>query len=105
MSVVEKTIGLEWPKRTFLNVNFPERKAEEIAGIRVTKLSSRKIGDDIQITKQTDRETSFSIGYARNGEIEPDSDTAAVQNGFVSVTPISVDMTDFSCFSELQSVF
>ena len=103
--VVEKTIGLEWPKRTFLNVNFPKRKAGEIAGVRVTKLSSRKIGDDIQITEQTEQGVSFNIGYARNGEIEPDSDTSAVQNGFISVTPVSIDMTNSACLSLLENVF
>ena len=94
--IVEKTADLEWSRRSFLNVNFPERSIENVAGVKVACLSSRKIGDDIQITRQTDKETFFKIGYARNGEIEPDSDTFAVQNGFVSVTPISLDMTDVS---------
>ena len=102
--VVEKTSRIEWPKLTFLNVNFPERKIEDIAGIRVTRLSSRKIGNDIQITEQTEQEVSFNIGYARNGKIEPNSDTYAVQNGFVSVTPVSVDMTEAAFLPELASI-
>ena len=105
VSVVEKTNGLEWPARTFLNVNFPECPAGEIAGMRMTKLSSRKIGDDIHILEQTDNGITFHIGYARKGEIEPDSDTFAVQHGFVSVTPVSVDMTDTAFLSEMGGRF
>ena len=105
VSVVEKTRGLEWPALSFLNVNFPERPIDKIAGIRVTKLSSRKIGDELHILEQTDQSTVFHIGYTRNGKIEPDSDTYAVQNGFVSVTPVSVDMTDKAFLPEISAVF
>lgn len=103
--VVEKTAGLDWPARTFLNVNFPERSPAEIAGVRITGLSSRKIGDDIEIIEQNGQKTVFRIGYARNGEIEPDSDTNAVQNGFISITPVGLDMTDKSFLSEISGVF
>ncbi len=101
--VVEKTAALEWPAHTFLNVNFPERAKEDIAGVRITRLSSRKIGDDIQILERTERETSFSIGYTRKGEIETDSDTFAVQNGFISITPVSVDMTNADFLSVMRA--
>ena len=104
-SIVEKALTIDWPERTFLNINFPERSVRDVAGVRVTRLSSRKIGDDIQITKQTTQGISFNIGYARNGETEPDSDTYAVQNGFVSVTPVSVDITAFSRLADFLKVF
>jgi len=100
--VVEKTAELEWPAHTFLNVNFPERSRDDIAGIRITRLSSRKIGDDIEILEQNGQKKTFRIGYARNGEIEPDSDTNAVQNGFISVTPVSVNMTENYFLSKLS---
>ena len=101
--IVEKTTALEWPERTFLNVNFPERAKNDIAGVRITRLSSRKIGDDIQILEKTERKTSFGIGYTRQGEIETDSDTFAVQNGFISVTPVSIDMTDAGFLSVMRA--
>lgn len=99
--IVEKTAPAEWSKLSFLNVNFPERSIEDIKGVKIARLSSRKIGDDIQIVRKTDKETLFKIGYARNGEIEPDSDTFAVQNGFISITPVSIDMTDDSRITDL----
>ena len=92
--IVKRTLAIKWPRLTFLNVNFPECPIDKIAGIRITRLSSRKIGDDIVVTKRTKREQSFCIGYARNGETEDDSDTSAVQKGFISVTPVSVNMTN-----------
>ncbi|MBR1778061.1 MAG: 5'/3'-nucleotidase SurE [Alphaproteobacteria bacterium] len=103
--IVEKTVGIEWPRRTFLNVNFPQRSALEIAGIRLTSLSSRKIGDDLHVIEQTDQSTTFQIGYLRRGKIEQESDTYAVQNGFISVTPVSIEMTDQPFLSSNPFVF
>ena len=99
--VVEKTKAFEWPSHTFLNVNFPERTVDQIKGVKVTSFSSRKIGDQIQILDQTDRQMIFKIGYDRSGQIETDSDTYAVEHGFISVTPVNIDMTAYDALSAL----
>lgn len=102
--IVEKTASLEWGKLTFLNVNFPAQRREDVAGIRITRLSSRKIGDGIEVISRSDQRTSFKIGCTRNGEIESDSDTFAVQNGYISITPVSLEMTDRENIKTLNTV-
>ncbi len=103
--MVEKTATMNWPKHTFLNINFPECAPKEVAGIQITRFSSRKIGDEIQILDRSDRACSFKIGYDRNGMIEENSDTYAVQHGFISVTPVCVDMTNDAYLTVLKNRF
>ena len=47
----------------------------------------------------------FNIGYARNGRIEPQSDTQAVSDGFVSVTPVCLDMTDKTQLPYFKAIY
>lgn len=103
--VVQKTAFISWKPRLFLNVNFPERTAENIAGVKITRLSSRKIGDAVDIIEEKENGWRFNIGYARSGMIEPQSDTQAVADGFISVTPVSLDMTDSSVLPYLQTIY
>ena len=89
----------------FLNVNFPERTAENIAGVKITSLSSRKIGDAVEVAGQTENAWQFNIGYARRGPVEPDSDTQAVRDGFISVTPVCLDMTDKAQLPYFKTIY
>ena len=103
--IVQKAAFIPWKPRLFLNVNFPERAAEDIAGVKITSLSSRKIGDAVEIAEQKENGWRFNIGYARNGRIEPQSDTQAVSDGFVSVTPVCLDMTDKTQLPYFKTIY
>lgn len=103
--IVQKTAFVPWKPRLFLNVNFPERAAENIAGVKITSLSSRKIGDAVEVAGQTENSWRFNIGYARRGPVEPDSDTQAVRDGFISVTPVCLDMTDKAQLPYFKTIY
>ena len=99
--IVKKTAFEKWPALTFLNVNFPECLLDDVKGIKVAELSSRKIGDTIDVMEQTAETCRFKIGYARKGVVEPDSDTQVVSDGFISITPVRVDVTAYDALSDL----
>ena len=93
---------LELPTDTFLNVNVPNLPPHEIRGVRATTQGSRRYKGDI-----TKREAP-GIGeyYWRGGVLvdrseRDDTDILAVNAGFISVTPLHVDMTRLDA---LQSV-
>jgi 5'-nucleotidase len=85
------------------NVNIPPLPENELKGIRVTRLGSRVYNDSI--VKKTDPRGKdyFWIGGGEPGWNSDDkSDFTAVSNGFVSVTPLKVDMTDYKSVLELE---
>ena len=94
------------PRDTFVNVNVPNLAPENIVGVRVTSQGSRRYKGDIS------RFEAPQIGayYWRGGEVvdrvdTENTDILAVENGFISVTPLHVDLTNREAISKLQEVF
>jgi len=83
-------------KDTIININVPAIPRPEIKGMRVTRLGSRRYDNIFEERKDPRGNTYFWLG----GDVveedqEPDSDVAAINEGFISVTPIHFDLTDY----------
>lgn len=89
---------------TFLwNVNIPPLPADSIRGIRITTLGSRIYNDTIIRNTDPRGKDYFWIGGGEPGWNRDDkSDFSAVSSGYVSVTPLKLDMTDSITMTELQ---
>ena len=83
-----------FPGQTLLNVNLPPRRADEIRGVRLTRLGRRVYSNSITPMRDPYGRPIFWIG---GGEASwsgaPDSDFQAVHDGFISVTPLHLDLT------------
>ncbi|XBS70612.1 5'/3'-nucleotidase SurE [Acerihabitans sp. KWT182] len=94
------------PLRTgkILNVNVPDLPASSLKGIRVTRCGSRHPARQAISQLDPRGHEMFWIGppgdTCDNG---PDTDFAAVEQGFVSITPLQVDLTAYSAQSVLAS--
>jgi 5'-nucleotidase len=85
------------------NVNVPAVPRSEIKGIRVTKLGSRVYNDIIIKKKDPRGKDYFWIGGAEPGWSAGDNtDFAAVSAGYISVTPLRLDFTDYDGIVELE---
>src|SRR5688500_488695 len=97
-TVIEK--GL--PPKSVLNVNLPALPAAEIRGVRVTRLGKRVYQDTlIERTDPRGRAYYWIGGDAPIWEPEPESDFLAVHEGYVSVTPLHLDLTDRALRADL----
>jgi 5'-nucleotidase len=88
--------SLELPASTLFNVNLPPKPASEVRGVRLTRLGRRVYSQSVAPMKDPWGRSIYWIG---GGEIswtgEPDSDFRAIEDGFVSVTPLQLDLTHF----------
>jgi len=89
----------------FLNVNVPNLAPEKIRGTRVTSQGSRRYKGDIT------RHEAPQVGtyYWRGGELidrseTDDTDILAVKDGFISVTPLHVDLTNRESMAALEKM-
>lgn len=92
------------PRDTILNVNVPNRPAAEILGVEVTRQSSRRYVSRLE--KRADprgRDYYWLTGQAESREEAPGTDTWAVTEGWISVTPLRVDMTHEALRPVIQS--
>ncbi len=93
------------PSRFLVNVNVPPLAREEIRGIRVTRLGTRVYND--AIVKKVDprgRDYYWIGGAAPTWEAGSDTDFAAVEEGYVSLTPLLLDITDARGFEYLRGL-
>ncbi|MGD8240519.1 MAG: 5'/3'-nucleotidase SurE, partial [Armatimonadota bacterium] len=93
-----------FPTETLLNVNLPPVPGDEIQGIRVTTLGKRVYSDSLIRTSDPWGRTGYWIG---GGQIEwsgrEDSDFKAVREGYVSVTPLHVDLTNYDLLEDVRA--
>jgi len=94
LSVLKKLISVPWQAGVFMNVNFP-LYPDKLKGIRTTHQGFR---DDAElfIEKRKDLRGGnyYWIGFRREyGEPEPETDLAAIKDGYISVTPLHLNLT------------
>jgi len=86
----------QFPRETLLNINLPGVPGDQIRGIRVTTLGSRVFSESLMNTKDPWGRRMYWIG---GGQIawsgREDSDFIAVKDGYISVTPLHVDLTNY----------
>jgi 5'-nucleotidase len=93
-----------FPAETLLNINLPKLHASEVRGIRVTKLGSRFFSGSItQMKDPWGREVFWIGGGDVTWTIDPESDQAAVKDGFISVTPLHMDLTNYRLMETVSS--
>lgn len=91
------------PNRTLLNVNFPPIEPEAVRGVKVTRLGRRVYTDAITCANDPNGREYFWIGGG-GVEWEPGegTDFAAVQAGYISVTPLDLDLTNYKLLNEVE---
>lgn len=89
------------PRKTLLNVNIP---ADPVRGVRVTTLGRRVYKDMALESTLPDGGVSYTIDGDMSFEETPGSDFEAINAGFISVTPLHLDMTHHAEISRLRGL-
>ncbi|MFV1872854.1 MAG: 5'/3'-nucleotidase SurE [Oleiphilus sp.] len=106
LDLLQKSKGMEFPKRTILNVNVPDIPYSELKGIKVTRLGHRAKGQDPHSVSDPRGHQRFWIALAGEGDDAGEgTDFHAVANNYVSVTPIHVDMTQYDVLATMKNCF
>lgn len=82
-------------RKHLLNVNLPHRPWDEIRGVQATRLGTRVYSDAlIEKTDPRGRAYYWIGGQEPVWESRPGTDFHAVSEGYISVTPLALDLTD-----------
>jgi 5'-nucleotidase len=92
--------GDEVPKmsvfKTFFNINYPDLPPAKIKGRVYTHVGRRIYRDSFQKTKFINNEALVQMGGYIESVFDRGSDTTELDNGFISITPLIIDSTDYS---------
>lgn len=93
-TLVERLEAMALPAETLLNVNVPDRPWEELQGLRATRLGARRQAEHTLRRRDPRGRPVYWIGQPGTAaDAGEDTDFAAVAQGAVSVTPVTMNLT------------
>jgi len=102
---VSQVLSRGLPPGVFLNVNVPclPDSCGQIEGVRITRLGRREYRD-VLVERQDPRGRPYYWigGELPTGAQDEGTDIWAVAHGYVSITPIHLDMTAYELLGELE---
>ncbi|MBW9151243.1 5'/3'-nucleotidase SurE [Clostridium estertheticum] len=88
-----------------LNVNVPMLAENEIKGIKVCKIGSRLYNNKYVQSIGENNETQYQIKGTAKDIHEEDTDTIYFKDGYVTVTPLHYDLTNFEILNDVGKWF
>ncbi|MCI0519439.1 MAG: 5'/3'-nucleotidase SurE [Chloroflexi bacterium] len=102
--VTAEVIANGLPPGVLLNVNIPYLRDDEIKGMQITRQGLR-VYRDLLVPRQDPRGRPYYWigGEAPTGVREDGTDIGALSQGYVSITPLMLDLTDYRAMEVLQA--
>lgn len=102
--LLTKTFSTPLNGSLFLNVNAPNCPAAEVKGVKVVRQGRRRYAH--RVTASTDQFGSpiYWIGGDVPSIPQDDTDVTAVASGYISITPLGIDLTDYVLLERLRQL-
>lgn len=102
--VLKKIFSQDWAPNTLYNVNFPHVKAHGVKGIRVLRHGRRTLMGDMVETIDPHGFPYYWVGVLHTEQNPPeDTDLWGAKNGYITITPIQMDLTNYKALEELKN--
>ena len=92
------------PEHTLLNLNVPCVAPAAVQGVRITRMGGRRYGvREVATRNDPNGRPYYWLGDSRAiDEDDLETDVGAVKHGYMSVTPITLDMTHYAFLANLN---
>lgn len=99
--IVKRVLSEGLPKGVCLNVNFP--KTEDIKGVKMCRMGFGSWTNEVvRCEHPRGFEYYWMVGeYVNNEPSAPDTDQFALANGYASITPTRIDVTDYELLNKM----
>lgn len=92
------------PADTILNVNVPDLPLDQIAGREATRLGHRHKAEPVVQSADPHGNPIYWVGApGAEADAGPGTDFFAVRRGYVSITPLHVDLTRYAALDQIAS--
>ncbi len=103
--IVEGMLADGFPPKTVININVPYLPEGEIKGIQVTRQGQRLYRDALLKREDPRNKPYYWIGgEAPTGVEEDGTDYGAMKAGYISLTPIQLDLTNYDVMDVLDQM-
>jgi len=103
VQVAEVLLANSLPESTLLNVNVPAIPASDIKGIKLTRAGKRRYSGALEKRSDpTGRDYYWLGGDMPVDTMEEGTDVKAVGDGYISITPVHLDLTDHKTLDSIK---
>ncbi len=105
-ALIRKLLTIEWAPFSLMNINFPDREPDDVAGTVVTTQGKRDPG----LLHIDERQDTWGNPYywlafeRRRSATQEGTDLSAIYSGRISVTPLILDLTHHAMREVLKGV-
>jgi len=107
IKLIEQMLSQSYCQQGVLNVNVPDVEYSMLNGVKITIVGKRQAPQPIE--RGTDpRGNEYLWMGVRGNAANPDdvrTDFYAINNGYVSISPLSLEYTDYNHLDTMQSLF
>jgi 5'-nucleotidase len=106
-AVLKTLLDAKWSENTLININFPDRAPDQVAGVEVTVQGMRD-QSNLHAERRTDLRGRdyFWLGFTGRLSNPPvGTDLRAVYDGRISITPLQLDLTNHDSRRRLDGAF
>jgi len=102
--LAQKVVYNGLPHGTLLNVNMPDLPLSQLKGIRFSRQGSGHFKGVMEKRVDPRKRTYYLYGiYVQDLTGEPDMDSVALSENYISITPLRCDMTDYDHLEALKA--
>lgn len=104
--IIKKLLKQKWPKESLININFPDCVAAKVKGVMVCAQGKRKM--NIKLAERVDpkgRPYYWLGGERDNTPEKPGVDLDYLNKGYITITPIGMDLTDYKTLAVMDKLF
>ena len=103
--IVRRVLAMPWEADVFYNVNFPAYEPDAVKGVAIAP-QGRRPGRAFSVkdtTAPSGRRFMWLAHAGGNAEAPTGSDAAMCADGYISVTPMRPDLTDYDLLARAQA--
>lgn len=104
--IIQLLVENGWPAGTLININFPDTSPENVNGVKVVRQGNRDIDSKIVEWQDPRGRPYYWIGIQDDKKfLKQESDIAAINDNFISITPLHLDLTEYKTLDNLRKLF
>lgn len=101
--LIAKLMHTDLPKDVIININIPDIPKHEIKGVQTTRLGNRHKAEPVIQSEDPRGDPIFWVGApGPEQDAGPGTDFYAVKNGYVSVSPMHLDLTHYKAMQAVE---
>ncbi len=91
--LMREICDMGWPKDVLISINFPDCRIADVRGVKPSRQGRHKMGEDFDLRHDPRGRPYLWIGEQKYQGRDNEGDLKAVDDGFIAVTPLTVDLT------------